>query len=179
MSLRDQLLKTGLVSEEKAKKVEGEIRKKTHKTKKNKALGAAEAAQRAQEQRKRQEREAVKREHDRQLNQEREAQKKQREAEARVRQIIDSNRIDEPGADVPFYFKADGRCIRRVQVTPQQQKLLANGRIGIVHDHNENNIIGYWLVPRDTALKLAELAPERLVLLYSQGDDDARDEAKT
>lgn len=168
MSLREQLLKAGLVSEEKAKKVESAARKKAHQVKKDKALGAAEAAKQAEEQRKLKAEEEHKRERDRQLNREREAEKKRREIAARAFQLIESNRLNERDADSPYHFLEEGRYIRRVRVTPQQRKLLAMGRIGIVY--HEADEYDYSLISRKTAVRLAEFAPERILLLYDENE---------
>ena len=168
MSLRDQLLKAGLVSQEKANKVEADSRKQAHKTKKDKATSAAEAARQAQAKRSREAEAERKRERDRQLNQEREAQKKRKEQAARARQLIESNRLNEAEAEIRYNFVVDGRYIRSVRVTRQQQKHLAMGRIGIAR--NADNEYDFSLIPREAALKLAEFHPEDLLLLYPESD---------
>ena len=48
MSLRDELLKAGLASADKAKKLDTDSRKQDHQRKKNKALAAEEAARQAE-----------------------------------------------------------------------------------------------------------------------------------
>lgn len=175
MSIRDQLLKAGLVSQDKARQAEVEARKQTHQTKKDKGMAAAEATRRAEE-RQRLEAEAErKRERDRQLNREREAHKKQKENAARVRQLIESHRLNDPNADIPYYLSIDGRRIRPVRVTQAQRKLLARGRLGVAR--NQDDEYDFPLLPRETALKVAEIDPQGLLLLHPESDGSAPEDA--
>ena len=174
MSLRDELLKAGLVPSDKAKKLESDTRKQEHQRKKNKALAVEEAARQA-EARQRAEAEAVhKREQDRQLNQKREAEKQRREQVARARQLIDGHRLNDPQAEIPYNFQ-DGHAIRSIRVTPSQRKALALGRLAVVRgDRNEFDFV---LMSREIALKLAEFMPERVLLLHPErSGDEAEDE---
>jgi uncharacterized protein YaiL (DUF2058 family) len=176
MTLRDQLLKAGLVSQEKVKKVDSQSRKQTHQLKKNKALAAAEAARKVQEQRRLETEQEHKRQRDRQLNLEREQQKQHRENAARARQLIDSNRVNDSSADIRYHFLLDKRYIRSVWVTRQQQKQLARGSLGIVR--NEDDVHDFPLVPRETALKLAQLRADQILLLHPENQDlDIKEEA--
>ena len=168
MSLRDQLLKAGLVSQEKAKKVESDARKHAHKTKKDKSLAAADTAQKAAERRRREAEEARKKERDRLLNLEREAEKQRQADLARVRQLIASHRLNDPGADIRYNFSADGRRIRFIRVTAQQHKRLAMGLIGIARNVGDDYDLS--LIPRETALTVAELDPSSLLLLHPHSD---------
>jgi uncharacterized protein YaiL (DUF2058 family) len=168
MSLQEQLLKAGLVSAEKLKKVETETRKQLHQSRKNKAVAAAEVARKAEEKHRLEAEAARKKELDRQLNREREGQKKLREDMARARQLLESRRLNEVDADIPYNFLMNGHYIRSVRVTRQQQKLLAMGRIGIVR--NADDEYDFLLVSRETALKLAEIFPDGLLLLHPQSD---------
>lgn len=177
MSLRDQLLKAGLVSADKAKKADTEARKQSHQQKKNKGLAAEDAARKAEEQRQRDEEAAQKRERDRQLNREREAEKQRRAELARVRQLLAAHRQNEPKAEIQYNFLApDKRFIRYVRVTPPQQKQLARGQLGIVS--NDENEFDFVLVSRDTVLAIAAAHPERVLLLHepSSGNDDGDNE---
>ena len=169
MTLRDQLLKAGLVSQEKAKKVDSQSRKQTHQLKKNRALAAAEAARKAQEQHQVEAELEHKRQRDRQLNLEREEQKRRREITARARQLIDSNRLNDSSADIRYHFFIDKRYISSVWVTRQQQKQVARGSLGIVR--NEDDIYDFPLVPRETAVQLAQLGPHRVLLLHPENQD--------
>ena len=93
MSLRDELLKAGLASADKAKKLDSDARKQDHQRKKDKALAAEVAARQAEVRRQLEAEAAGKREADRRLNLEREAEKQRREQAIRARQLIDSHRL--------------------------------------------------------------------------------------
>ena len=167
MSLQEQLLKAGLVSAENLKKQEKEARKRLHESKKDKAVAAAEANRKAEEQRRREQELARKRDYDQQLNREREAQRKFKEEKTQARQLIASHRLNDAAAEIPYNF-IDGSFIRFVRVTPQQQIQLAKGRLGIVRSFESN--YDFPLVPRETALKFADRFPESILLLYPESD---------
>jgi uncharacterized protein YaiL (DUF2058 family) len=170
MSLRDELLKAGLVSADKAKKQASDTRKQSYQRKKNKALAEEEAARQAEARRQIEAEAALKRERDRQLNLEREAEKQRRERVARANQLIDSHRLNEPDAEIQYNFlDSDGHWIRVIRVTPAQRKGLAMGRLGIVRgDHHE---FDFALASRETAVKLGEFAPERVLTLHSESEN--------
>jgi hypothetical protein len=177
MSLRDELLKAGLVSADQAKKLDSGGRKQDYQHKKNKALAVADAARRAEARRRAEAEAARKREQDRQLNLEREAERKRRELAARARQLVDSHRLNDPGAEIYYNFlDSDGRWIRAVRVTPTQRRALAMGRLAILRGDRDE--FDFSLTPRETAVKLMEFAPERVLLLHPEGDraDDAEGE---
>jgi len=170
MSLRDELLKAGLVSADQAKKQNADTRKQAHQRKKSKTLAAEEAARQA-ETRRQAEAEAVgKRERDRQLNLQREAEKQRREQAARAHQLIDSHRLNEPDAEILYNFlDSDGHWIRAIRVTPAQRKSLAMGRLAIVR--GDRHELDFALTPRETAAKLGEFAPQRVLLLHSESEN--------
>ncbi|MFZ1641001.1 MAG: DUF2058 family protein [Candidatus Contendobacter sp.] len=177
MSLRDELLKTGLVSSDKAKKLESDTRKQDHQRKKGKELAAEEAMRQAEARRQVEIEAARKREQDRRLNLEREAEKKRRELVARAHQLIDSHRLNDPKAEIFYNFlDSDGRWIRAIRVIPSQRKALAMGRLAILR--GDRSEFDFPLLPREIACKLAEFAPERVLLLHpeSDGGDDVEDE---
>ena len=163
MSLRDQLLKAGLVSEEQVKKTEAEAKKSKHKKNKNRVLAAEDASRKAEEKRKREAEQAEKREQDRQLNEKREAVKRRRENAARIKQLLENNRVNDAKAEIPYNFQA-GKSIRKVRVTNKQQTHLALGRLGIVR--NPYDEFDFPIVPRDTAEKLGEIDAALVLLLY-------------
>jgi uncharacterized protein YaiL (DUF2058 family) len=169
MSLRDELLKAGLVSADKAKKLDSDGRKQDHQRKKNQALAAEEAARQAEARRQAEAEAARKREQDRQLNQRREVEKKQRELVARARQLIDVHRLNDPKAEIFYNFlDSDGHWIRAIRVTPSQRKALAMGRLAILRGDRDE--FDFPLAPRETALKLAEFAPDRVMVLHPESD---------
>lgn len=169
MSLRDELLKAGLASADQAKKLDADARKYDHQCKKNKALAVAAAAKQAESRRQAEAEAAYRRERDRQLNLEREAEKQRREQAARAQQLIDSHRLNNPEAEILYNFlDSDGRWIRAIRVLPPQRKGLAMGRLAIVR--GDRHEFDFPLVPREIALKLAEFASERVLLLHPESD---------
>ena len=174
MSLRDELLKAGLAPSDKAKQLESDTRKQEHQRKKSKALAAEEAARQAEARQRAEAEAARKREQDRQLNQKREAEKRRREQVARARQLIEGHRLNDPQAEIPYNFQ-DGRTIRSIRVTASQRKALALGRLAVVRGDRDE--FDFSLAPRETALKLAEFMPERVLLLYPESSgDEAEDD---
>jgi uncharacterized protein YaiL (DUF2058 family) len=165
MSLRDELLKAGLVSSDKAKKLDSDGRKQDYQRKKGQALIPEEEAQRA-EARKRVEADSLgKREQDRQLNRAREAEKKCREQVARAHQLIEAHRVNESEAEIAYNVQ-NGNRIRTVRVTAQQRRALAMGRLAIVR--GDRRELDFALVPREIAQKLVEFAPDRVLLLHPE-----------
>ncbi|HXH02684.1 MAG TPA: DUF2058 family protein [Candidatus Competibacteraceae bacterium] len=162
MSLRDQLLKAGLVSADKIKQAEAEARKQAHQGKKDKNAAAAEAERRRQQEAEL----ARKREADRQRNLQREQERQRKEARERARQLIAANRANQKDAEIRYNFQ-DGRYIRSLRVTAQQQKQLAAGLLGIAR--NDKDPFDFPLLPREAALKLREIMPEWVILLYEEG----------
>ncbi|MCC9004518.1 MAG: DUF2058 family protein [Candidatus Competibacter sp.] len=169
MSLRDELLKAGLVSADKIKQLESDTRNQQHQRKKSKTLAAEETARQAEARRRAEAEAARKREQDRQLNQKRAAEKQRREEAARARQLIDGHRLNEPEAEQRYNFQ-DGRFVRSIRVTAAQRKALALGRLAIVQ--GDRSEFDFALIPREIALKLAEFVPERVLLLYSESSGD-------
>lgn len=176
MSLRDELLKAGLVSADQANKRDSDTRKQDHQRKKNQALATQEAARQAEARRRLEAEAARKRERDQQLNREREAEKKQRELAARVRQLIDGHRVNDPNAEIYYNFlDRDGRWIRAIRVTPAQRGGLALGRLAIAR--GDRHEFDYPLIPRETAAKLMDLVPERILVLHSESQNEDQEDA--
>ena len=176
MSLRDELLKAGLVSADKAKKLDSDSRKQDHQRKKNQTLAAEAAAQQAEIRRQAEMEAARKREQDRRLNLEREAEKKQRELIARAHQLIDSHRLNDPQAEIYYnFFDSDGHWIRAIRVTPSQRKALTMGRLAILRGDRDE--FDFSLAPREIAMKLEEFSPGRVMVLHPVSDSsDARED---
>ena len=174
MSLRDELLKTGLVSSDKARKLESDARRQEHQRKKGKALADEETARQAEARQRAEAEAARKREQDRRLNLEREAERQRRDHAARARQLIDAHRLNEPDAEILYNFlDRDGRWIRAVRVTPRQRKGLAMGRLASAR--GDRHEFDFPLVPGETARKVAEFAPERVLLLHPESDGSETD----
>lgn len=167
MSLRDELLKAGLTSAHKAQKLQAATRKQEHQRKKNAPLAKDESAQQAALQQQAAAQAREKRERDRQLNLARDAEKRQREQRARARQLIDGQRLNHADAEIYYNFwDSDRHWIRATRVLPAQRRDLALGRLAIVR--GEHSAFDYALIPRSNALKIAEFAPELVLVLHEE-----------
>ena len=167
MSLRDELLKSGLVSQDRAKQLESTHRKQEHQRKKGQETAAQAVAQQAEVRRQAEAEAARKREQDRRLNQAREAEKKAREQANRLRQLIDAHRLNDPEAEIFYNFlDQDGRWIRAIRVTPAQRRSLALGRLAILR--GDRHPFDYPLVARETATQVAAWAAERVRVLHPE-----------
>jgi uncharacterized protein YaiL (DUF2058 family) len=131
MSLRDQLLKSGLANKQQAKKAEKESKKRQHQqlaAQKDEPSAALkdEISQEIEEKQRQQ------RERDRELNRQQEEEKRQREALARAIDIMIHHDLKEYRASVPYYYRYRETQIGCIMVNEMQQSLLAQGRMGLV-----------------------------------------------
>lgn len=165
-SLQDQLLKSGLVSKQQANRVRQEKRKQTKQQRKGE--GATPDDAKLQSQRAQQE----KRQRDRELNQQRQRAAREQDAAARIRQLVESNRVDRGEGDVSFQF-VDGTQVRKLYVSRAQRNDLSRGTLGIVKLGDR-----YDLVPAATARKIGQTDPALVVLLNrpAKVDNAAPDE---
>lgn len=159
-SLKDQLLKAGLVSQQQVKKAAHEKRKDKDGSKQQQA--AAEAARRA---------EAAKAERDRELNRQRQEEAARKAAAAEIRQLIEANRLDKTEGEVPYNF-TDGSKIRRIYVTPELHAQLIKGTLCIAKLGGRHE-----LVRPDVAEKIQARDPSRVILpAPAAGDTPAADD---
>ncbi len=147
-SLKDQLLKAGLVNRQQVKKVEHEKRKSKDAGKAGTAAGT-DAARRAQ---------AEKAERDRELNRKRQEEAERKANAAAIKQLIEANRLDKGEGDIPYNF-TDGSRISRIYVTPEIHAQLVKGtlclaRLGPRHE----------LVRPDVAEKIRARDPSRVIM---------------
>jgi uncharacterized protein YaiL (DUF2058 family) len=148
-SLKDQLLKAGLVSKQQVRNVEAEKRKGAKKGAPAPVKESAEAARRAQ---------AEKAERDRELNRKREEEAEKKAAGAAIKQLIEANRIEKRDGEVPFNF-IDGSKVRRVYVTPELHAQLVQGALCVAKLAGKHE-----LVPRETAEKIQARDPNRVII---------------
>jgi uncharacterized protein len=163
-SLRDQLLKAGLVSEQQVKQTEKQLRKEPRKApKKAAAARQPDAAARAQ---------AAKAARDRELNR-RNAEKAEAKARAaQIRQIIEQHRLPSVDDGAPFYFQ-DGAQVKRIYVDAEQRTKLTKGELAIARYGS-----GFALLPPPVAARVREREPQAIVDLEagparSDNHDDA------
>ncbi len=133
MSLQDQLLKAGLIDTKKAGKIKKTKYRQAQQKQKNKIETLDEAKLAAQQA------QAEKVERDRQLNQQRKREVERKAIAAQVRQLIEMNR--QPGdGDIGYSF-SDGALIKRIYVSEAQLKQLGNGRLCIIKQDEQYEII--------------------------------------
>ncbi|RKF15697.1 DUF2058 domain-containing protein [Alginatibacterium sediminis] len=139
MSLKDQLLKAGVVDKKRVKKVNKEVYKanKETRTTVNEAKLAAEAKRQQQIER------------DKELNRERQLVVEQKAQQAQIRQLVEMNQIIGKG-ELSYNFE-DESTIHRVDVDALQQRQLANGLLAIARLEQR-----YYIVPAVVADKIAE-----------------------
>ncbi len=144
-SLFDQLKKSGLVDDKKAKQVKQQQYKQAKQKGKNatptEAQEAKLLAQKAQ---------AEKAERDRQLNQQRQAEAERKAITAQIRQLIETNRVQNSDGDITYNF-TDGTLIKTLHVIEKVHKSLVNGRLAIARLDQ-----GYALVPTPVADKIKQ-----------------------
>ncbi|MCB9678430.1 MAG: DUF2058 family protein [Alphaproteobacteria bacterium] len=159
MSLRDQLLKAGLVSKKDARRVNQELKKdrKESQGSKQKKKALEREARAAEEARRNAEQEARLAE-----RRERTEARDRYEAALRVRNLILGNRVKNRGPHRFFFKGRDGRTVHRIEIQAGVAKELANGRLAIaLIDHGTRE--EYVLVGRSAADRIAEVDPSVLV----------------
>lgn len=166
-SLREQLLKAGLVTEEQVKEAERAARRERRPKapKKGAPPPKPTAAERAQ---------AEKAARDKELER-RKAEKAEAKARAaQIRQIVDQHRVPQSDDGEPFYFQ-DGTHIKRVYVSAEQREQLVGGALAIARYGKS-----FALVPAAVAEKIRERDPNAVVDLEAatSSSDDVDDAYK-
>ncbi len=169
-SLREQLLKTGLASEEDAKRAKAGKRRKGPKKKKAERRKQADDTIRDAKLY-----DQAKRERDRELNRQREAERqRQAEEKAARRMVLDAEipHGQDRNSDVAFHFTY-GERIKHIYVSPKHQKQLAAGELAIARTKGH-----FRLIPRDVAEKVKPKAPFLIAFLDegAQENDPAYEE---
>jgi len=154
-SLREQLLKTGLVSKEQAKKAENQAKAKTHnqqkKKKTPKSVDTDSVAYRATKAREKE----IKRAQE--LNRQKEAERQQKALQAQVCDFINQHHVNDPDASITYNF-VENKSIKKTFVNAKQQQQLANGQLTIVRLDES-----YYLIPASMVVFLLERIPETVV----------------
>lgn len=165
-SLSDQLLKSGLVSEQEAKKARNETKPKKKKSakpkKKQRGAEESEAAQFARQV------DEAKKARDRDLNKQREAERQREADEKAAREMLVANEIERGNdATLTYNFTFDNR-IKKLNVTREQRDGLAAGRLAIGRTRGQ-----FRLVERKTAERIQAMAPFLIVWLDDGGSDSS------
>ena len=152
-SLLDQLKKSGLVDEKKAKKAkQGSYQgKKKQKNKKGSVEPISEAKQLALKA------QAEKLERDRQLNQQKKEEADRKAIAAQIKQLIETNRVDDRDGDIAYNF-TDAGVVKRIHVSERIHKHLMSGRLAIAKLGE-----GYELVPVPVADKIKQRGAQCII----------------
>ena len=153
LSLRDQLLKAGLVNEKQAKQAERQQKKQQRMVKKGQAEADTSAQQAAAEAL------AEKAKKDQELNRQQQEKAERKALAAQVRQLIESCRL--PKLDTQDYYNfVDQKKVKRIAVNDLVRDKLSRGSLAIV-----SHAGSYEIIPRDAALKIQERDARRILLL--------------
>ena len=144
-SLFDQLKKSGLVDKNKAQKIKhSQYKNKKQKASKGAAPQVDEAKLLAQKAH------AEKVERDRQLNQQLKEEAERKAIAAQIKQLIESNCVEERDGDIAYNF-TDANVVKRIHVSEKIHKHLTSGRLAIARLGER-----YELVPMPVAEKIKQ-----------------------
>ncbi|MGX2040892.1 DUF2058 domain-containing protein [Methylocaldum sp. MU1018] len=152
-SLRDQLLKAGLVNDKQVKQAGKEARKQ------EKQSRHGNAAAKDEDKRTIQEAKAAKAERDRQLNLEKAKEAERKAIAVQIKQLIEENRVP-PGEDEIAYRFAHDNKVKTLHVSKAIQQSLVAGRLAIASLESR-----YEIVPLPVAEKIRQRDESRIVLL--------------
>lgn len=174
MSLQDQLLKAGLVSKEKAKKIKSKKNAQKHRSHRDKKLKEKLSLEKQQHLEEIKALDEAKKAFDRERNQARLLKEAQKEARLQARQLIDSHRVNiwlreeeisskklqegrpqKQENTIRFNFSPDGKKVRFVMVNAAQQNALLKGDLAICR--NDRDGFDYPLLPKAIAQRLLAL----------------------
>ncbi|SDG69834.1 hypothetical protein SAMN05216603_10380 [Pseudomonas benzenivorans] len=153
LSLRDQLLKAGLVNEKQAKQVGKEKQKQKrleHKGQVEKDESQKLAAQQAM---------AEKAARDQELNRQQQEKAEQKARAAQIKQLIEVSRLPKLTTE-DYYNFVDDKKVKRLSVNKLMRDKLSRGSLAIVRHGG-----AYEVIPREAALKIQERDARRIVLL--------------
>ena len=161
LTLQEQMLKAGLVSNKKLAKVQRTAKKS--RVLAREAREAVEVNKQAQQER------------DKQLNEQQKQASLSKEYKAQIKQLIEMNRIVVSKGDIGYNF-TDGNLIKKVYVDKLVQSQLINGRLAIArlvtNDSSENE---YAIIPANVANKIAQRDASYIVV-SSELSQEAQDE---
>ena len=159
VSLQDQLLKSGLASDAKAKQVKSEKRKQS-KQQRNNGIEIVDEVRLSAEQARQQQVER-----DRELNRQRKLAEEQKALAAQIKQITELNRIAKDHNGLAYQFTDDNK-VKSVYVAEKVREALINGRAGIVRLDS-----AYEIVPAEIARKIQDRDARYVVVLNQPTQD--------
>jgi len=159
LSLQEQLLKSGLTSDAKAKQVKSEKRKQD-KLKRNNGVELVDDIKLSAEQQRQQQIER-----DRELNRQRKLADEQKALAAQIKQITELNRIAQDANGMAYQF-SDANKVKSLYVSEKVRTALIEGRAGIVRLEQH-----YDIVPAEIARKI-QVRDADCVIVLNQASND-------
>ena len=164
LSLRDQMLKAGLVNEKQVKQASKD-QKRQHRLEKKGAVEIDETQRQAVLKTM-----AEKQQRDQALNREQQEKVERKAQIAQIRQLIENARLPKLNNE-DYYNFVDHKKVKRIAVNDMVRNKLSSGSLAIVKHGG-----GYEIIPREAALKIQERDAQRIVLLNvvseAASDDD-------
>ena len=164
LSLRDQLLKAGLVNQKQV----SQTNKAEKKQKRMEHKGQVEVDDSQQRIAKEAMAEKVKR--DQELNRQQQEKAEAKARVAQIKQLIEATRLPKLTTE-DYYNFVDDKKVKRLSVNTLMRNKLSNGSLAIVHHGG-----GYEVIPREAALKIQERDPQRIVQLNVQTEEAAAED---
>ena len=169
-SLRDQMLKSGLVSKKQAKNSEQQTklnaRKQQKKSKKNRNVIDENSISHLATQKREAEIANTKK-----LNIIKEEQRLQKELQAQIIDIIQRHKINDPNANITYNFvDSNNNLVKQISITDIQKQRLTNGYLAIVSLND-----AYHLIPAPIAEKLLEQVPE-IIVCYNKTEEEGEED---
>lgn len=160
MSLRDQLLQAGLVTEKQVRQAEEEKRRQARAEQAKRSgqpKGSQPNRQLSKQQLAAQQAQAAKIARDRELNRKQQEKAERKARIAQVKQLIEQYRVPRVESDDYFNF-VDGKMIRRIAVNPELRARIGRGELTIVRCEGT-----YAFVPNADAERIRALDPNAIV----------------
>jgi hypothetical protein len=166
LSLRDQLLKAGLVSEKQVEDAERQKKRQQYVQPRGRKAPAGPTPQQLAAQRVAAEKAA----RDSELNRKKQEKAERKARFAQIRQLVEQHQVARVETD-DYYNFVDGTRIRRVSVTPELRARLVAGALAIVRNEGR-----YAFVPAEVAEDIRSRV-ERAVIHHNRpGDEVAADD---
>lgn len=155
-SLQQQLMKSGLADQKKARRAKQQKREEANKAKRGE-IELEDPAERARRLK------AEQAEADRQREAERKAEREKKEIAAQIKQMIEQSRLERGQGDVAYQFVQDKK-IKKAWVTAKQQQMLERGQVAIVALGDSHE-----LVPTVVAEKIRQRDEAAILVLNERG----------
>lgn len=166
LSLQDQLLKAGLSSDAKAKKIRSDKRKQTKKQQKNKVEIVDEAKQLLEEAK------AKQLEKDKQLNQQRNMEAEKKQLANQILQLIELNKLPKDEDGIAYNF-TDQNKVKVIYISEEIRNKIIAGGLAIVKSR-EN----YEVVVAEVAKKIKQRDVQTVIVLFEGKTNDMSEDTE-